>query len=83
MKELFVMVAKAMSKEQVIEKIQDSIAEYHEAKLLNQNTENAEHSILFSCHLYIMNDLEKDAMEIIKEMDTVNKRVKFFDTEVN
>lgn len=83
MKELFVMLAKAMSKDQVIEKIETAIADYKEAVLLNESTERSLHNLDVSVHLYIMNGLDKNPEEIIKDMDKVNRRVKFFDTEIN
>jgi hypothetical protein len=82
-KEMFVMLAKAMSKEEVIEKLEKAIADYREAKLLNSGIESAEENIHLTAHLFIMNSLNKNPMEIIGEMNKVNQRVKFFDTEKN
>lgn len=77
------MLAKAMSKDQVVERLEEAIAEYKEAKMLNTDVKLALEHLHLATHLFIMNSLEKDPMDIIKEMDTVSQRVKFFDTEKN
>jgi hypothetical protein len=83
MKEIFVMLAKAMSQEQVINRLQDSIAEYKEADLLGKNTEKELANLKMSCHLFILNGLEESSTKIINDMDTVNRRMKLFDTDSN
>jgi len=82
-KEMFVVLAKTMSEDKIIEKMEEAINQYKEAKLINQNINKAIESIKIATHLFIMNSLDKDPIEIIKEMDEVSKRVKFFDTEKN
>lgn len=82
-KELFVMLAKSMSIDDVIEKMEETINQYKEAKMLNNNTEAALESLHIATHLFIMNSIEKSPDEIIKEMNKVDQRVKFFETEKN
>lgn len=82
-KELFIILAKAMTKDQVIQKLEDAIAEYKEAKLLNQNIKEAEENLQLSTHLFIMNSLNKEPLDIINEMNKVTERVKFFETDKN
>ena len=82
-KEMFIVLAKTMSEDKIIEKMEEAINQYKEAKLINQNTNKAMETLKIATHLFIMNSLDKDPMEIIKEMDEVSKRVKFFDTEKN
>ena len=82
-KEMFVMLAKAMSKEEIIQKLEMAIADYKEAKLLNSGVKLAEENMHLVTHLFIMNSLDKNPMEIIGEMNKVMQRVKFFETEKN
>ena len=83
MKELFVMLAKLITKEQCIERLYQDILAYKEAKLLGKDTENEERSVSFTCHLLLINDIEGDPKEIIEDMDRVNRSVNFFKTEKN
>lgn len=83
MKELLVMLAKMMSKDECMQRLEESIAEYKEAKLINQNVERAEQNVFMSCHLLILNNLDKDPAEIIKEMTDVQRSVDFFKTGNN
>lgn len=83
MKEMFVMLAKLMSKDQCVERLEDAIAEYKEAKLINGDMEKAEHSLFMSAHLLILNNLDKDPGDIIKEMHEVQRSVDFFKTDKN
>ena len=82
-KEMFIVLAKTMSEDKIIEKMEEAINEYKEAKLINQNINKALETLKIATHLFIMNSLDKDPMEIIKEMNKVDQRVKFFDTEKN
>ena len=83
MKEVFVMLAKAMSKEQCIQRLAESISEYNEAKMIGKDLKQEESSILLSCHLLLLNGVEGDAMDVINQMDKVTKSVKFFETDKN
>jgi hypothetical protein len=82
-KELFIMLAKSMSTDEVVEKLEQSIDEYKEATMLNTDVKLALENLHIATHLFIMNSMEKSPDEIIKEMNKVDQRVKFFDTEVN
>ena len=83
MKELFVMLAKALSQDECIERLEEAISDFKEAKLLNQNLEKAEFTLHMACHLLIFNTLDGNASDIIKNMDEVNRSVNFFKTEKN
>lgn len=83
MKEIFIMLAKMMDKQQCINKIQESLDEYKEAVLLGSDLEAVEQSLTLSCHLYLLNKTEGSAESLIKEMDEVDKSVNFFKTSSN
>ena len=83
MKEIFVMLAKLMTKEQCIERLEESIDQYKEAKLLNNDVDQAENNLFMSCHLLVLNNLNGNANDIIKDMDEVKRSVEFFRTEKN
>ena len=84
MKEVFVMLSKLMSKQQCIEKIEQSIAEYNEAKMLGKDLEQEEHNVItMACHLLLLNGLKGDAKDVLQDMEMVDKSVNFFKTEKN
>lgn len=83
MKEVFVMLAKIMSKQDCIKRLEQSIAEYNEAKLLGKDLEQEEHAIIMSCHLILLNNLKGDAKDVLQDMEMVDKSVNFFKTEKN
>ena len=83
MKEVFVMLAKIMSKQDCIKRLEQSIAEYNEAKLLGKDLEQEEHGIIMSCHLILLNNLKGDAKDVLQDMEMVDKSVNFFKTEKN
>lgn len=84
MKELIVLLAKTMTKEQIVDRMQQSIDQYKEAKLLGkEDLKEEEEHLLMSCHICILNNIDKNPMEIINEMEKVNKRVQFFESDKN
>lgn len=83
MKEIFVMIAKTMSKQQCIKRLEKSIAEYNEAILLGKNLEQTEHNIIMYSHLLLLNGLKGDVNDVLKDMEMVDKSVNFFKTEKN
>lgn len=83
MKEVFVMIAKMMSKEDCIKRLEMSLDEYKEAKMLGKNLDQEEQHIIMSCHLLLLNGLKGDAMDVIKDMEMVDKSVSFFKTDKN
>lgn len=83
MKELMVLVAKTMSREQILDRMEQAISNYKEAQLLNQSTEDALNEIELSTHLFLLNNLKKDAGEILNDMEKVVKSVRFFETDSN
>lgn len=87
--ELMVMLASAMSKEQIIERIEESIAEYKEAQLLG-NEEDIylkSHFVGLSCSLFLMNmttDGSTDgALKVINKISQMRKRDDLFNVDKN
>lgn len=83
MKEIFVMLAKAMTKKQCIDRLAEAVSEYKEAELLGKNLDEVEHNLLLSCHLFLLNGIKGDATDVIKDMEMVDKSVNFFKTTTN
>jgi len=83
MKELFAMLAKEMTFDQIVKKIQIDIDEYKEAKLLGKDLEKQEGSIKLTCYLLILNSIEGEAEDIIKDMHTIESRMSMFEEGTN
>lgn len=89
MKEMLMLLAASMSKESVIEKLNESMSQYNEAKLIGnkEKIEEAEKEIFVSTNLFIMNYVSKGdiktAMKNIKEMEEIERAHKFFQTPKN
>lgn len=90
MKEMLVIMASLMSKQQIIERLQESIDELKEAELLcdAELIEQKTHHLLFTCHLMTMHVMTESkgpsgALDIIKDMNELEKSRKFFKTEKN
>ena len=81
--ELVAMLAKEMTFDQIVEKIQIDIDEYKEAKLLGKDLEKNEELLKFTCYLLILNRMEGNATDIIKNMYKVKTRVDMFDQGTN
>ena len=83
------LLAATMSKESIIERLSESLEEYKEAQLLNNEEalDRAEKELFVSVNLYIMNFTTKGdiktAMKHIREMDQMEKAQNFFKTEKN
>lgn len=86
---MLMLLAASMSKESVIERLNESLSQYNEAKLIgNESTiEEAEKDIFVATNLFIMNYVSKgdikNAIQNIKEMDEIEKAHKFFQTPKN
>jgi hypothetical protein len=83
MKELFVVYAKSLTKEQCIQKLSDSLAQYTEAKLLGKDLKEEESNLFLHCHMLLLNTIDGNATDVLNQMDMVNKSVNFFKTEKN
>lgn len=89
MKEMLMLLAASMSKESVIEKLNESMSQYNEAKLLGNESaiEEAEKEIFVTTNLFIMNFVSKgdikNAINNIKQMDEIERAHKFFQTPKN
>lgn len=85
LKDIFVMLAKLMSREQCIERLQQALEEYKEALLTgdDETLKGSEANIELSCHLFLLNGVDGKASEIINQMDEVKRSVDFFKTDKN
>jgi len=83
MKELFIVYAKSLTREQCIQKLSESLAEYNEAKLLGKKLEQEEDNLYLHCHMLLLNRIDGDATDVLNEMKMVNKSVNFFKTDKN
>ena len=85
LKGIFVMLAKLMSKEQCIERLQEALNEYQQALLTgdDETLRRTEANIELSCHLLLMNGVEGNPKDIIEQMDEVKRSVDFFKTDKN
>jgi|APGre2960657404_1045060.scaffolds.fasta_scaffold15817_2 hypothetical protein len=90
MKEMLIIMASLMSKEQIIEKLQESIDELKEAQLLcnDKEIETKTHNLVISCHLLTMHVVSDDkglegALKTIKDMNEIEKNNNFFKTANN
>jgi hypothetical protein len=83
MKELFVMYAKSLTKEQCIQKLSESLAEYNEAKMLGKELKQEESNLFLKCHMVLLNALDGNATDVLNQMEMVNKSVNFFKTDKN
>jgi hypothetical protein len=83
MKEMLVFIAKNLSEDEVVEKLQEHLDLYKEAKLLKQDVEKAKHHLLTYCQIYLLNSMDKTPMEIIKAMDQSEKANNLFQTGQN
>lgn len=81
-KELLVLLAASMSKEDIIERIEEALAKFKESELLGNDSTRDYKEILCMCHMAILNH-ESDgniqgAMKILSQMDNLEKREKLF-----
>jgi hypothetical protein len=83
MKEVFVMLAKMMSKEDCIKRLQSALEQYNEAKLLGKDLKPEEDHVMVMCHLLLLNTLKGNAEDVLNQMDMVNKSVEFFKVDKN
>jgi hypothetical protein len=81
--ELVAMLAKTMSYDQIVEKIQIDIDEYKEAKLLGKDLEKSQDNLKFTCYLLILNTMDGKASDIIKDMNKVKTRMSMFEEGTN
>jgi hypothetical protein len=83
--ELLVMLASAMTKEQIIDKIEESINEYREAMLIGneEQIELKSHHLAMSCNLFTMHMITdgnmEGAMKTIQKIGKMKDRDKIFD----
>lgn len=86
---MLMLLASAMSKEEIIDRLTESCAQYNEAILINnkENIEHAEKELFVASNLFIMNYVTKgdikNAINSIKQMDEIEKAHKFFQTPKN
>lgn len=89
MKEMLMLLAATISKEEVINKLEEALEQYKEAKLLNneEKLKQADQELFVATNLFIMQFITKGdvkvAMKHIQEMDKMDRAKKFFDTPQN
>jgi hypothetical protein len=89
MKEMLMLVAASMSKESIIERLNESISNYNEAVLLDneESIKQANEELFVTTNLFIMNYVSKgdikNAIKNLKEMDEIERAHKFFQTPKN
>lgn len=83
--ELLVLLASTMTKDQIIDRIEEEISNYKEAKLIGdeQDIELKAHHLAMACNLFIMNMVTdgdvKKAMGTIQKIHKMRDRDKIFD----
>lgn len=89
MKEMLMLLAATISKEEVINKLREALDQYDEAQLL-QNEEQikqADQELFVATNLFIMNYVTKgdikEAVKNIRHMDEIEKAHNFFKTPKN
>ena len=86
---MLMLLAASMSKEEIINRLTESLDEYKEAVLLSnkESVETAEQHLFISANLFMMNIVSKGdiktAISHIKEMNDLEKAQNFFKTEKN
>ena len=89
MKEMLMLLAATISKDECINQLQEALDAYKEAKLLNneEDLEEADKKLFVATNLFIMNNITKgdlkEAMGHIKNMDKMDKAMRFFDVDKN
>ena len=80
---MLVILAKNLSSDQVLERLQEDINLYKEAELFNKDVVQAKHQLITACHMFIIHHLSENASDIIKEMHQIEKNNQFFKTTEN
>jgi len=85
--ELLVLLASTMTKDQIIDRIEEAISEYKQAELIGDEKEIhiKAHHLAMSCNLFLMNmvtdgDMKK-AMGTIQKIHKMRDRDKIFDID--
>jgi len=74
MKEMLVILAKTMTKEQLVEKLHDEIINYKEAVMLGKEGEELEYrnaAMLMSAQLLLINAVPKSSEDIISDLGSM------------
>lgn len=86
---MLMLLAATMSKQETIERLTESLEEYKEAMLLQneENIERAEQHLFLSANLFMMNTISKgdikNAITHIDEMKEMDRAQSFFKTPKN
>lgn len=88
MKEMLVLMATSLPTEQVIELMEEALAEYKEAVLLDKDIEHAKHNVIVKTHLLTLHFMNlgkgmDGAIETLKKMEDLEKANNFFKTTKN
>lgn len=88
MKEMLVLMATSLPTERVIEIMEEAIANYKEAALLQKDMEDAKHNMIVKTHLLTLHFMNlgkgvDGAIETIKKMEDLEKANNLFKTAKN
>jgi len=89
MKEMLMIVAASMSKESIMERLNESLSKYNEAVLLGneESIKEANEEVFVTTNLFIMNFVSKgdikNAIKNLKQMEEIERAHKFFQTPKN
>lgn len=88
MKEMLVLMATSLPTERVIEIMEEAIANYKEAVLLQKDLEDAKHNMIVKTHLLTLHFMNlgkgvDGAIETIKKMEDLEKANNLFKTAKN
>lgn len=89
MKEMLMIVAASMSKESIMERLNESLSKYNEAVLLGseESIKEANEEVFVTTNLFIMNFVSKgdikNAIQNLKQMEEIERAHKFFQTTKN
>ena len=88
MKEMLVFMATSLPTDKIIEMMEEALAEYKEAALLQKDMEHAKHNVIVKTHLVTLHFMNLDkgidgAIETIKKMEELEKANNLFKTAKN
>ena len=83
MKSMLVMLSKSMSQDQIIDKMEEAIIDYKEAKLLNKDVEKELFAIKMQTQLFMLNDLPGDIDNVMQLLADQESCIKVFENRQN
>lgn len=83
MKSMLVMLAKSMSQDHIIDKMEEAIIDYKEAKLFGGDVEKTLFAIKLHSQLLMLNDLPGDIDDVMQLMADQESGIKVFEKRQN